>query len=49
MSNETKIRHIRIADNPWKLAAEKAQREGMRISEVVRALLRGYVDGRFTV
>lgn len=48
-SNHTKVRHLRVPDPLWIAAAEKANAEGANISEVNRALLRGYVDGRFRV
>lgn len=43
---ETKVRHVRIADPIWTGAAQKAQEEGVTISEVVRSLLRDYTAGR---
>lgn len=45
----TRIRHVRVPDSTWIPAAQKAEAEGVRISEVVRALLRGYERGDFVI
>lgn len=41
----TKIRHVRVPDRIWIAAAERAENEGAKISEVVRDLLRDYANG----
>lgn len=38
-----KARTVRVGDRLWDMAVRKAEREGRSISEVVRALLAGYV------
>lgn len=45
----TKIRHVRCGDADWIPAAERANREGRNISEVVRLLLRDYGKGHIDV
>lgn len=42
---ETKIRHVRVADDPWITAATRANEDGETISTVVRILLRKYAKG----
>lgn len=45
-STQTKIRHVRVPDAVWLEAARNAEAEGMRISELVRDLLRDYNAGK---
>lgn len=42
---EKKLRHVRVEQQLWALACEKAEAEGLGISEAVRRLLEGYVRG----
>lgn len=42
---ETRVRHVRIPDDPWVPAATRANDEGETISTVVRILLRRYAKG----
>jgi len=48
-STHTKIRHVRVPDPLWVESCAKAEDDGYRISEVVRALLRGYNRGDFVI
>jgi hypothetical protein len=43
-TGRTKIRHVRIADELWLPACQRANEEGATISEIVRFLLRNYVE-----
>ena len=43
--NQSAVRHVRVPDHLWIAAATKAEAEGMRISEIIRVLLRDYVRG----
>lgn len=38
------MRNVRIPDLLWKRAQEKASREGVSVSEIVRRLLARWVD-----
>jgi predicted HicB family RNase H-like nuclease len=38
-----KSRTVRVGDRLWDAAVRKAEREGRSVSEVIRALLAGYV------
>lgn len=42
---ESRVRHVRIPDDPWILAAQRANDEGETISTVTRILLRKYARG----
>lgn len=42
---ESRVRHVRIPDDPWITAATRANEEGETISTVVRILLRKYAKG----
>lgn len=44
-SGPTKIRHVRISETLWVAATEKAESEGLRISEKIRQLLAEYIKG----
>ena len=48
-ATETRIRHVRVPDSIWIPAAQRAEADGIRISEAVRALLRGYERGDFVI
>lgn len=48
-SGHTKIRHVRIPDNIWIAAAQRAENDGMTISEVTRELLRDYANGHIDI
>lgn len=42
MSKGTQIRAVRVADDPWEPARERAQREGTTVSAVIVAALTQY-------
>jgi hypothetical protein len=44
MMAETPVRHIRIDDELWRLAVEKAERRRETVATVVRRLLLAYVE-----
>lgn len=41
---KTPMRTIRISDEEWAAAQEKAEREGTNVSEVLRQALRDYIE-----
>lgn len=43
MSKGTKIRGIRIDDDLWKAATERAEKVGKSVSDVIRDALREFV------
>lgn len=45
-TGHTKLRHFRIPPSIFDAAAERAAREGVSLSEIVRAKLRDYGEGR---
>lgn len=48
-SGQSPIRHVRVPDAPWEAAKERAAREGLNISAVVRDLVRDYANGHVDV
>lgn len=46
-SRYTKLRSVRVPNELWNEAAEKAHGEDMTLAEVIRAMLADYVDGRY--
>jgi predicted DNA binding CopG/RHH family protein len=40
----TTLRNVRISEELWTAAQERAEREGTNVSEVMRELLQGWVD-----
>ena len=48
-TKHTRIRHIRVPDDPWIPAAQRAEADGTTISAVVRALLERYAAGDLTL
>lgn len=38
-----RIRHIRMPDSLWDAASERAAREDMTVSELIRVVLRDYL------
>ena len=45
MSKGTTLRNIRVSDELWTAAQARADEEGMYLSEVIRLLLKSWVDG----
>lgn len=43
MSKGTPIRNVRVPDELWRLALEKAAQEGDNLSEVIRRALTEYI------
>lgn len=43
----TARRSLRVADEDWLPALERAERERRAISDVIRVALRAYADGRY--
>lgn len=43
MGEHTKVRGVRIPDDLWNAALEKAEREGTTVSEALRAFLTRWV------
>lgn len=47
--NQAIVRHLRIPDEIWLPACEKAAAKGIGPAELGRALFRAYADGRIEV
>ena len=45
----SKIRQVRVPDSLWRPACQKAYDDGLKIGDVIRTLLRRYVDGEITL
>jgi hypothetical protein len=43
----TKMRSLRVEDEVWDAAQERAEREHRSLSDVVRVSLRAYAEGRY--
>lgn len=43
------VRHIRIKNNLWIRACQRATRDGFKISEVIRVLLHRYANGEIDI
>lgn len=43
----TRMRSLRVEDEVWDAAQERAEREHRTLSDVVRVSLRAYADGRY--
>lgn len=48
MPRGTTLRNVRVADPLWEAARAVADERGESVSDVVRAALTEYVEGRFT-
>lgn len=49
MSKGTTLRNVRVSDDLWQAAQERAEAEAMNVSEVIRALLQAWVDRQIDV
>ena len=49
MSKGTTLRNVRVSDELWQSAQERADAQGMNVSEVIRALLEAWVRGDISV
>jgi hypothetical protein len=49
MPKGTTLRNVRVSDDLWQAAQERADAEAMNVSEVIRALLQAWVEGQITV
>lgn len=47
MAGETPRRAIRVDDETWAAASERAELEDRNVSDVVRVALRAYADNRY--
>jgi hypothetical protein len=45
MSRGTPIRNLRVPDELWQAAQQRADAEGLNVSEVIRSLLQAWVEG----
>jgi len=45
-SKEDPVRSVRISDEVWAAARNRAQREGVTISHVLVSIVEGYASGR---
>ena len=49
MPRGTTLRNVRIDDELWQAAQERAATEQLNVSEVIRELLQRWVDGKVKV
>ena len=49
MPKGTTLRNIRVSDELWQSAQECADAQGMNVSEVIRLLLKSWVDGEIPI
>ena len=49
MPRGTTLRNVRIDDELWQAAQQRADAEGLYVSEVIRELLQRWVDGKVKV
>ena len=49
MPRGTTLRNVRIDDELWQAAQQRAVTEQVNVSEVIRALLEAWVQGEITV
>ncbi len=45
MSRGTTLRNVRVSDELWQAAQQRAETEGVNVSEVIRSLLQAWVEG----
>lgn len=45
MSKGTRIRTVRIPDDVWERAQQRAEREGRTLSQLMQRVIRRYADG----
>jgi hypothetical protein len=49
MSRGTTLRNVRVSDELWTSAQQKADAEGLSVSEVIRSLLEAWVNGDISI